>query len=729
MIISVWRYSHFCLAVSSFILLTIAALTGMVLAFEPITENAQGFRVDHFDTVTLAHTIPVLKEKIPGIESLQVDDYHFVTAKYPDKNGHDKTVYVNPVNGDILGVTRKQSPFFEWVTNLHRSLFLHETGRFIVGIIAFLLILIVLSGIGLIVQRQKGFRRFFAPIEKTSFAQYYHTVLGRWSLIFILVIALTGTYMSLSRFVLKPVKESIKVDDSKIKDEPQVALKEFSVFQQTRLENVEDVQFPFSDFPEDYYILKLKDREIGINQFTGEVLAQQYYSKAQMWTDFSLRWHTGRANVVWAGILAISSGYILFFIYSGLWIAWTRTRGKIKNRFKPDSCTTIILVGSENGSTYRFASSVFQQLLKQGEKVYLADLDTYSVYPQAKQLLVLTSTYGEGDPPSNAKKFLGKVATIPQQQKIHFSTIGFGSRNYQHFCGFAQEVDYILREQGWAEPLLDLYLVNEKSPQDFGDWMVGYNKATNRQLSLPNNLLLSHTKNLEKITVTNRTDVDSEGAFLISMACKHFGKINSGDLLAIYPQNDALERLYSIGKVKNNIQLSVKLHEHGIGSQYLYRLQIGDTIDARIVKNQHFHFPKKASNIIMVSNGTGIAPFLGMLADNGKKIPCKLYCGFRTGDAFQLYKPILDNCISENKLEQYILALSRENEKQYVSHLMEKDAAYIAEILNNKGIVMICGSLSMQKDVMAVLEKICQENSLPNIEMLVDNNQIVMDCY
>ncbi|WP_262919261.1 PepSY domain-containing protein [Niabella hibiscisoli] len=62
------------------------------------------------------------------------------------------------------------------------SLFIHETGRILMGITAFLLILIAVSGIFLVVQRQNGWKNFFSNVEKTSFAQYYHVVFGRISL-------------------------------------------------------------------------------------------------------------------------------------------------------------------------------------------------------------------------------------------------------------------------------------------------------------------------------------------------------------------------------------------------------------------------------------------------------------------------------------------------------------------------------------------------------------------
>ena len=245
MIISIWRYSHLALAVSSFLLLTLASLTGIVLAFEPVIEKAKGYKIDDFDKITLAQSIPVLKEKIHGIQELSVDDNEFVIIKYSDKEGNDKRSYVNPVTGEILGTPQQQTPLFEWMTALHRSLFLHETGRLIVGIAALLLILIALSGIALVIQRQKGIRRFFAPVEKTGFAQYYHVVFGRLSLVFILALALTGTWLSVSRFIIKPEKISAKVNEEDIKEAPEKKTADFTIFQQTPLSEVETIQFPF----------------------------------------------------------------------------------------------------------------------------------------------------------------------------------------------------------------------------------------------------------------------------------------------------------------------------------------------------------------------------------------------------------------------------------------------------------------------------------------------------
>ena len=187
--------------------------------------------------------------------------------------------------------------------------------------------------------------------------------------------------------------------------------------------------------------------------------------------------------------------------------------------------------------------------------------------------------------------------------------------------------------------------------------------------------------------------------------------------------------MYSIGIINKEIQLSVKLHEHGLGSGFLHALQPGKTIKARLVKNQHFRFPKQAKQIIMVSNGTGIAPFLGMINENKKKVPVQLYCGFRRQSSFTLYDPFLKEQMSKGKLSNIHLSLSREAEQEYVSHRLLKSSETVWQALQGGGTIMICGSLSMQIDVMKVLDDICEKYNHSTAAYFAEKGQILTDCY
>ncbi|HTE27175.1 PepSY domain-containing protein [Flavitalea sp.] len=732
MIISVWRYSHLLLAVSSFLLLTLASVTGIMLAFEPIAGKMQEYRVHGAEKLSLAEVVPLVKNNYKDLQKLNVDDNGFVVLEWTDEAGIAKKSYIDPRDGKILGAVKEQSEFFKWATALHRSLFLHETGRFLVGLASFLLILIGLSGIILVIQRQKGILRFFAHIERLNWAQYYHVVFGRVVLFPIIFIAATGTYLTVTRFEwINAAEAKLQAETDNLAEEPAHNVKDFPLFRELKLSALQSLEFPFSEFPEDYYTIRLHDRVAMVNQFTGNVIAGKNYSTAAKLSAFSLRWHTGRNGIIWAIVLAISSGYILFFIYSGFVIMWRRRANVLKNKFKPDESPVVILVGSENGTTMRFARAAFQQLVTQGKKVYLTDMDKYRSFPLMEQLIVMTSTYGLGDPPSNANHFSSRLSKYPQDHVFGFSVLAFGSRTYADYCKFGLEADLMLSHKQWASRSTEVFTVNDRSPEDFAAWCNAWSQHTGMTVSLTPDLIgTENHKDLRRMIVKDKTVMAAaDDTFLIRLTPPKKARVRSGDLLAIYPANDHRERLYSIGTIDKEIQLSVKYYHQGLASTFLDALSSGTSIQARIVKNEHFHFPVKASSVIMISNGTGIAPFLGMISDNKKKVPVHLYCGFRFQRSFVLYEDFLLEQKAAGQLESLHLALSREGAKEYVMTLLSRSAAKIGSLLASGGVVMICGSLAMQKDVLEVLGDICKAQAGLDVDTLHLNGKILTDCY
>ncbi|RNL56126.1 PepSY domain-containing protein [Pedobacter jejuensis] len=723
-----WRYCHLALAVSSFLFLLLASTTGAILSLEPVVERSKPFSAGNLEEITLAQSIPVLRDKYPGLTKISVENNQFVLIEGTDKNGDDLKAYIDPKTGEILGKPDAKNEFFQWVTTLHRSLFLHETGRIFISVTAFLLILISVSGILLIVKRQRGIKRFFAKIPNDGSKQYYHTVAGRLLLVFIFLIAISGTYLSLNTLgIIKPFKAGVEVDFDKIKSGAQINVKDFEIFRSINYADVHTIEFPFSEDIEDYFILTLQDKEIAVNQITGVVLAETKYPFSVLVADLSMKIHTGRASILWSIILGIASLSILFFIYSGFAITLKRISKRSKNKYAKEECVYILLTGSENGSTLRYASSVHSLLLKQGKKAFLTSLNNYSVYPKAEQIIVFTSTYGDGEAPTNANKFMSLVNTTPQTQQVNFSVLGFGSKAYPDFCKFAFDVHNLLSAQNWAKPLIDIHTVDERSPADLLLWQESWSQKANISFAEFSDFEKENQKSLNAFTVKSHSN--SGDTILINFKPSIRNKAKSGDLLAIYPANDHRERLYSIGIVDKSIQLSVKLHENGLGSGFLNRLKPADRFKARIIKNPHFNFPEKASKLILISNGTGIAPFLGMIDENKNKISCHLYCGFQTASSFEPFKEFLSNKLRESKLSKLNVAYSRAESKQYVSHLIASDSALIAENLLNGGVVMICGSLSMQKDILVILDEVCATQTNNPLSFYQSRNQILMDCY
>ncbi|MNU13362.1 Sulfite reductase [NADPH] flavoprotein alpha-component [compost metagenome] len=731
MTLSIWRYAHLTLAILTFLFLIVASATGIILAYDAAQEKVQPYRVDNFSTINLAQSLPELRKVFPEITEISVDHNQFVTLEGLDDNGENIKAYIDPKTGKILGKPVEKSKFINWITSLHRSLFLKETGRFAVGVVSFLLMIISISGLILIIKRQNGIRHFFDNIKKDFFSQYLHVVSGRILLIPILVVSVTGTYLFLHRFELIPKGKNEKIAHKVTNSETQIKLADFPVFKETKLSKVKKIEFPFiEDDAEEFFVLKLKDREITVNQINGEIVKEEKYPLTLIYENLSLTFHTGRGSVLWSIVLGLSSIGILMFIYSGFVITFKRTRNKIKNKYKAENAEIVIFVGSENGSTLGFANKIHSQLLSDGKKSFITELNQYKLYPEAEQFIIFTSTYGLGEAPTNASSFKKLLKEFPQNQNIKYSVVGFGSRSYEDFCGFAIEVDQLLSEQNWAQSQLELFTVNDRSTIEFTEWVKKWSYETMIPLATAPSLYSEKVPSLKKMKVIGKSEiVDEVTTFKVILKPNSLVKFKSGDLLAIYPENDHKERFYSIGKVNGAIQLVVKLHENGLGSGFLHRLKENQEIKARIIKNSEFHFPKKASEVIMIANGTGIAPFLGMIEEQSGKTKTHLYCGFRKSSELTVnYEYFAHENIKKEKLTSFNLAFSREENSKYVMDLVERDAELFTNSLKNGGFIMICGALKMQHDVEDTLTKLCALKN-KDYETYKVNGQILTDCY
>ncbi|MBL4663008.1 MAG: hypothetical protein JKY22_05530 [Flavobacteriaceae bacterium] len=175
--------------------------------------------------------------------------------------------------------------------------------------------------------------------------------------------------------------------------------------------------------------------------------------------------------------------------------------------------------------------------------------------------------------------------------------------------------------------------------------------------------------------------------------------------------------------------LSIKKHDNGICSSYLNSLKVGEEVQGVIQKNKDFHFPRAVPSVILISNGTGIAPFLGMISENKTNIPVHLFWGGRTQESFKLYEKNIEHAFSRKQIQEFKIAYSQETTKHYVQDLLVKKEVLIAQVLDQGGIIMICGSLAMQHSVLDTLEAITRDQLQLPISEFENNKQLAMDCY
>ncbi|MBQ4914384.1 PepSY domain-containing protein [Maribacter sp. MMG018] len=732
MTLSIWRYSHLLLALISSLFLILASVTGLILSFEPIQKAVLPYGTHDIEKISLAQTIDVLNSTYDEVLSIEVDENDFVLASLVTNKGNNETIYIDPLTGGNLGSPKPESAIYSFTRTLHRSLFLKGLGRAFVGIASLLLCLIAFTGLLLIIKRQGGVLRLFSKVQKEYFEMYYHVVFGRWTLIPIIIVSVTGVYLSAEKFNLLPLnrlKHQISISETKIDLDKKPA--DLALLKQLNLHEVRFVNFPFSEDPEDYFEISLKDKELYVHQYTGEILSEVYYPFSFLAKQWSLVLHTGQGSIIWSIVLFIVSISILFFIYSGF-IMWRKRVNNTKidtAATHKDESTHIILVASETGSTFNFAKQLKKALINAGETVYMAHMNEYTTYNKAEHLIILAATYGHGESTSNARKFKSKFETISPLNELKYSVVGFGSKQYPNYCAYAIEIDHLISKKDGFEETLPIHKINNQNSIDFHRWTKKWSEKTGLQIQLENTIIKKKPSKPSIFKVVEKTSPNGDNTFLLKLRPEKKPSFKSGDLAGIIPDKDGIERSYSIARIKDDILLSIKKHDLGVCSNYLNELKIHTKIPVYINKNEKFHFPQISPVVILIANGTGLAPFLGMLHENKKHIPIHLFLGVRNKKSIEIYKDELDNALKSNKLTQLHVAYSRENSNNYVQDLIKENLTLVLDTFSTGGHVMVCGSIQMQNAVLDIIEKSTQTSLDRPLSEFEENGQLKLDCY
>ncbi|WP_193214695.1 sulfite reductase subunit alpha [Luteolibacter marinus] len=111
-----------------------------------------------------------------------------------------------------------------------------------------------------------------------------------------------------------------------------------------------------------------------------------------------------------------------------------------------------ILWGSQTGNGEGLAKKLVKTLKKGNFEPESFDMAVYDKerLPKEKNLLVITSTYGDGEPPDNAADLHGWLLgdSAPKLDGVQFSVLALGDTNYPDFCKCGIEFDTRLEQLG-----------------------------------------------------------------------------------------------------------------------------------------------------------------------------------------------------------------------------------------------------------------------------------------
>ena len=97
----------------------------------------------------------------------------------------------------------------------------------------------------------------------------------------------------------------------------------------------------------------------------------------------------------------------------------------------------LILYGTESGNAESLAEQTLEKANKLGFKAKISNMAEISLatLKKADNLLVIVSTWGEGDPPETAADFYEAFMadSAPKLDSINYSVLALGDTSYEHF--------------------------------------------------------------------------------------------------------------------------------------------------------------------------------------------------------------------------------------------------------------------------------------------------------
>lgn len=717
------RQLHSLVGLVAAVLVMVLALSGAILSLDPTLDRLDA-TVPAEGQISVATLAGRIAQHYPGAEQIQRTPSGTILVYY-ERDGQVGIDRVDPLTGQGIA-PYVPSAFSRWVKNLHRSFLLDTPGRVVAGILALIMLVLVISGAVLLLKRVGGWRHVAGPLRGTP-VQRWHAQVGRIVMFGLLLSALTGLYMSAATFeFITDGTQNEPAFPSSVAAGAAAPVTALPALQAVDLHDFRELVYPDPNDPSAVYSLSTAQGDGYVDQVNGALLSYLPHVGTRRTYELIYRLHTGE-GLWWLGLLlGLCALSVPLMSITGTLTWWQRRQSmpRIAANSGAQAADTIILVGSENNSTWGFASALHAALTQAGLRVHAAAMNQLaSEYRQAKRLFVLTSTYGDGDAPSSAQRFLARLPKVKVHPDTGFAVLGFGDRQFPQFCKFAKDTDAALHAHGWRRAM-ELDTIDRQSAQAFTRWGNAVAKLIGRDLTLVHTPVRPRTHAFELI---ERVDYGQEvqaptsilrfravaregvaGRLLRLLGGNGLPHFEVGDLVGIVPPDSAIPRFYSLASKSSDgfLEICVRKLPEGLCSQFLHGLKLGERIDAFIQLHPDFRPASGKAAVILIGSGTGIGPLAGFIRNNTGKHPMYLYWGGRDPASDFLYEPELSEYLADGRLTGLHAAFSRVKDGAYVQDKVLDDAAQLRQLIESGAQVLVCGSRGMAKGIAQALDEI-----------------------
>ncbi len=209
-----------------------------------------------------------------------------------------------------------------------------------------------------------------------------------------------------------------------------------------------------------------------------------------------------------------------------------------------------ILVGSQTGNSESVAKKLAKAMSKLNFVPEVVDMGSYdkAKLTQEQNVLIITSTYGDGEPPDNAADLhsylLGEE--VPNLENINFSILALGDTEYPDFCKCGIELDLALEKHG-AKRIFPRMDCDVDFDDEYNTWKTGVLDALGASSvnEMPAEDLLEEgfsKKNPFPSTILRNENLNAAGSqketYHLELSLADSGlEYEVGDALGVYPIN------------------------------------------------------------------------------------------------------------------------------------------------------------------------------------------------
>lgn len=458
-------------------------------------------------------------------------------------------------------------------------------------------------------------------------------------------------------------------------------------------------------------------------------------------------------------VMVLASAGLLLFAVTG-WLLYLRRRREAAaaRRARQASLTAsrssaipqpgglLVTFATQTGHAERLAWQTAAALGAAGVPATVRPLQALAPADLAlhPRVLVVASSYGDGEPPDAARAFARRLATMnaPLAPAPAFGLLALGNSQYGTFCGFGHALDGHLRRLG-ARPLFPLVEMDEADAKALVRWRAEVGSAFG--VALDDEAAGPGLPAPDWLTATllHRTHLNpgslGSALFELRLALPAGAGWHAGAIVEIEaPTPGEPPRRYSAASVPADGHLSLLVRQRvlddrrlGLMSSWLtVQTQPGAPLKLRLVDNPGFRLIDDDRPCIFIGNGSGFAGLRSHLRERARRGHGRnwLVFGERHPDHDAFFADDVQAWQTRGLLARVDLAWSRVAPiGRHVQNALRDGGEDLRRWVGDGAVIYVCGSLAgMAQGVDAALRDLL---GTPVVEALLMEGRLRRDVY